>query len=281
MSVTRPTVSEDIAAVYAAFLRRYPPYTEVMQDIPWRFVDTGCGEDVALLLPGALGRGETAFQYITALAGRFRVVSVDYPSTLRRMDDLCDGLTSLLNALQVYPAHVVGGSFGGLIAQEFATRFPAYVRRLVLTDTPPPMPTHLPYLYTARAALRILPEAVIRGVIGNGIQDYLAEMPDVERAFWTRHFSEAITSLTRADFIARANLWVEFDQRAIVPDNRPDVLIVTAEADRMVTPAAQRTLLRRYPHAVTHAIHGGGHAASLTRADEYITAIRAFLEAGE
>jgi pimeloyl-ACP methyl ester carboxylesterase len=279
MSVAMPPVTDDLAVVYEAFLRRYPPRTETVNGILWRFVDTSAGEDIALLLPGALGRGETAFQYIMALAGRFRVLSLDYPTELRRMGDLCDGIVALLDMLGVYSVHLVGGSFGGLIAQEFASRYPTRVRRLVLTDAPPPMRTHLPYLYTARAALRFLPEATVRGVIRNGIRDYLAEMPDAERVFWTRHFLEALTTLSRADFATRADLWAEFDRRVPSTDNRSGVLLVTAAGDRMITPAVQRALLRRYPRAETYTIHGGGHAASLTRADEYIAVIRAFLEA--
>jgi maspardin len=279
MSVAAPPQSGGLAAVYDAFLHRYPPRLIAMNGVSWRLVDTGESEETALLLPGALGRGETAFQYIEALAGRFRVLSPDYPTGLRRMNDLCDSLADLLDALGAPTVHVVGGSFGGLVAQSFAERYSERVLCLVLTDTPPPMRTHLPFLHTARALIRTLPESAIRGVFSRGIRDYVAGMPEPDRRFWERHFAEGIAGLTCADFAARADLWADFDRCALLPDYRSGVLIVTAADDRMVTPAVQRALSRRYPRAETHTVHSGGHAASLACAGEYIAVIRAFLEA--
>ena len=59
------------------------------------------------------------------------------------MADYADDAAGLLGALGVGPVHVVGVSFGGMVAQHLALRHPAVVDRLVLMCTSPggPMPS--------------------------------------------------------------------------------------------------------------------------------------------
>jgi pimeloyl-ACP methyl ester carboxylesterase len=49
--------------------------------------------------------------------------------------DMADDVAGWLNALQATPAHVVGQSLGGLIAQQLARRHPGVVKSLVLAST--------------------------------------------------------------------------------------------------------------------------------------------------
>nr|BFE59617.1 alpha/beta hydrolase [Dactylosporangium thailandense] len=69
------------------------------------------------------------------------------------IDDLADDLAELITALGYQRAHVLGTSYGGMVAQAFALRHPDRLDRLVLgaTGQSPPDPDRLPE--NARALL--------------------------------------------------------------------------------------------------------------------------------
>ena len=91
------------------------------------------------------------------LTGRFRVLRYDTRGHGRSQTaagptsiaDLADDLASLLDALHIHKAHVVGLSLGGMTAQAFAIRHPALLHSLTLMATS----AYLNAGYGARAAL--------------------------------------------------------------------------------------------------------------------------------
>jgi pimeloyl-ACP methyl ester carboxylesterase len=102
----------------------------------------GDGPPVALL--HSLGScSEDWFLQLPPLSRRYTVLTLDAlghgqtakppgPYSIRRM---AGDVAALLEALNVEPAHVVGLSMGGLIAQVLAARYPQRVRSLVLVNT--------------------------------------------------------------------------------------------------------------------------------------------------
>lgn len=113
-----------------------------LTDVRMHYELSGSGEAV-LLLPG-LGQTARVWDPIAPiLAEHYSVIQIDnrgigqsvQKRPARRLDDYVADCLELLDALQVDRAHVVGMSFGGVLAQRFAANHPQRVDRLVLIST--------------------------------------------------------------------------------------------------------------------------------------------------
>src|SRR5947209_5894348 len=98
-----------------------------VEDIEFYYEERGQGEPL-VLIPGFSNGLWIWYRQIPALSEKFRVVAFDprgvsqtaggdHPFTMR---ELADDVAGLLRALDIRKAHIVGASFGGFIAQEFA-----------------------------------------------------------------------------------------------------------------------------------------------------------------
>jgi pimeloyl-ACP methyl ester carboxylesterase len=266
-----------LEARYQAFRKAHPARQVMIQGHSWAYREAGNSSamDAVLLLPGALGRPETSFEYITAFAPHFRVIAPGYPPTMQTMTELADGVLELMERCQVREPHIIGGSYGGLVAQALLARHPQSVGRIVLSDTSLPSPTRVWRMRVSAALIRRLPERFTKGVIEFGVGSYVAALPKSARHFWQEHFREMLTGLTKREIEARASAWAEFDATLwpIVPP--PAMLVLGAASDPSVSP---RGFLAKFPHAQIHIVDSPlGHAASIGDADAYIKPILAFL----
>jgi 3-oxoadipate enol-lactonase len=122
--------------------------------------DVGRGSPVVLLHCLGVDRGMWT-PIVSALQTNFRVISYDLPGHGRSavpqksygIAELADQLAEIFRARQLKRAHVVGMSLGGLVAQEFAARYPALLDRLALIDTTPQYTPLLKQKWVERAAI--------------------------------------------------------------------------------------------------------------------------------
>jgi pimeloyl-ACP methyl ester carboxylesterase len=269
-----------LAGELASVRARYTPRSLDVEGVPWTYLCGGRGDETLLLLPGGPGRGETSFQYIAAFEQQYRIIAPDYSSTVRTIDKLVEGLVAILDNEQVVQAHVVGGSYSGLVAQCLARRHGSRIGALILSDTGLPRPERVRRHQFYRAIVTLVPMPLLRTVLWLGTCAYVHEI-SAERAFWRAYFHGIVRSLTRADLLSRLDIWIDFDRHYVFGSDveKPDspVLIVEADRDPLFRPAERVALRRLYPRAETHLFLRGGHAASLARTDEYIAVFDAFL----
>ena len=110
------------------------------------------GEGEALVLIPGFASGLSIWTRQTpALSHHFRVVSFDprgidasdKPDGPQSIGLLADDVARLLLALHIPRAHILGVSFGGFVAQEFALKYPLMTRKLVLCCTSFGGPNHV------------------------------------------------------------------------------------------------------------------------------------------
>jgi 3-oxoadipate enol-lactonase len=122
-------------------------------------VSTGDGPPVVLLHP--LGVDRTVWRPVQVALPGFRFLSYDLPGhgstpapqTRCTVQDLSDQLADLLRTADVGPAHVVGVSLGGLVAQALAARQPELVDHLVVVDAVAAYPAAMRDMWGDRASL--------------------------------------------------------------------------------------------------------------------------------
>lgn len=262
------------------FRERYPPRTAVIGDVEWEYRVAGDGPAPLVWLPGALMRADSVWPQAAHFADRHKVIVPSYPP-LTTMADLSDGLAGLLAAEAAARADVVGGSYGGMVAQVFVRRHGDLVRRLVLSHTMPPDPRRGMKLAVAAPLFSLMPEAAVLRMYWNRMADLIAD--DEPEAAWLSAYLTELTRdrLNKGDVIALYRRAADFDSQRFAPEDLADwsgeTLLVMADDDPATPEAVRERMIELYPRARIHVFSGTGHAAALRRPEEYFGLLESFL----
>jgi pimeloyl-ACP methyl ester carboxylesterase len=266
------------------FRATHQPEHVTVKGVTWDYIASGEGSEGLLLLPGGAMVGESLFTRIPAFEDRYRVIAPDYPyvSTAAL---LLDGLAAVLDAEEVRVAHVLGPSYGGLVAQCFVRRHPKRVRSLILTNTAVP-PRRL--LWPARIFLTLLP-LVPLGWLQAHRERTLARafsgvpsVPPEDQMFWRDYQHGLVSRLSKEELRGMGRLGIDLvESFRFAPDELASwpgrVLILESDED-IVTPEQRAELRRRYPQARVHTFHGAGHTPWMSHKEEYLSVINEFLD---
>lgn len=150
---------------------------------PWRKPDT------LLLLHAAMGNSQRWFQWVPALAQRYRVVRLDLrghgdsqipaPDSDFSLAHLVGDAAAVLDEVGAAQAHVVGNSAGGYVAQQLAIHHPGRVKTLALYGSTPGLkqshaPTWIPKIQ----------EIGLKQFLASTIQERFDENADPELVQW-------------------------------------------------------------------------------------------------
>lgn len=255
-------------------------------------VDARAGTGTPLLLCNGIGANlELLDPVVDAIAERsgrrIPTIRLDVPGvggspTTRcpiRMRGLARLARGVVEELDYHQVDVLGISWGGVLAQEFAHRHPEVCRRVVLCATSMGMvmvPARPQVLMTLASPLRYFrPSAMQRTgarIYGGGFGDdpelvaryaRAARAPDLLGYYWQM---VAATGWTSAHYLPRMR------QPVLVIAGDDDPIIPLTNAHMMAA------LLRR---GTMHVVRGGGHLALLTHTEELAPLIHRFLTQGE
>jgi pimeloyl-ACP methyl ester carboxylesterase len=178
--------------------------------------------------------------------------------------DMALDADGLLTGLELAPAHVVGASMGGMIAQTLAARHPEHVRSLVsiMSSTgsrwsgqPSPRiyPTFLKRSPPERGAYIAHMERLFGTIASPGFPRDIEDLRSLAGASFDRAHDPAGAGRQLAAIIASG------DRTAEVSQIRVPTLVIHGTADPLVAPSGGRATARAIPGAKLTMIEGMAH----------------------
>src|SRR5215203_5266407 len=265
------------------FRATHQPKHITVKGVNWDYIVSGEGGETLLLLPGGAMVGEAGFTRIPAFEDRYRVIAPDYPE-VSTAAELLDALAGVLDAEGVRAAHVLGPSYGGLVAQCFVRRHPERVRTLILANTLVPPRSLLWLSKDFVALLPLVPAGLLRALRERTLARAFSGVPSVplvDQVFWRDYQHGLISHLTKAELLAMYLLGIDLMKSfRFAPDDLTSwpgrVLILESDED-LLRPKQRAELRRCYPQAQVHTFHGAGHTPWMSHKEEYLSVIKQFL----
>jgi len=240
----------------------------------------GQGPPVLLLHPVGLDLSWWEPQ-VEALRSEFQVLRMDFrghgksamappPYTLAQF---AADAQALLGALHIGPAHVIGLSLGGMVAQVLALEYPTEVRSLILSNTLCTLPAE------ARQAMRARGEAAEQSGMAAVIE------PTVERWFTRGFLDSSLTARCRHRLLAQdVGAWASTWRAIADLDTLPRLgaihlptLVTTGDADVSTPVAAAKLIADAIPGAILKVMPGAPHMAPYERPELFNPLVLEFL----
>ena len=263
-----------------------------MPDTKLKFAQVG-GDSIAyreagrgpalLLLHGFLCDSRSWRRQVADLSDRFRVVAWDAPGAGSSSDpsepfttaDYARCLARFLDELGILRTHVLGLSWGGILAQEFYRMYPQRLRCLVLADTYAGWKGSLPEqvcrerlascLRDAIAPSAALVARMLPGIFSDGApQDIQDEQSTIMSEFHPVGFR--LMSISSA----------ETDTRDLLPRIEVPTLLLWGKMDRRSPMHVAEQLHTAIPGAELAVIPGAGHLSNMEQPEVFNAHVRRF-----
>jgi pimeloyl-ACP methyl ester carboxylesterase len=240
------------------------------------YLDEGAG-DVVLLIHGIGGSSDCWRNVVDRLAKRHRVIAVDLlghgqsdkPRSDYSLGAFAVWLRDFLDALNIHEATVIGHSFGGGVALQFAHQHKEYCRRLVLISSGGLGPDlgrllRMLSLPGAEIALQLIAsrpavqvgKALRRRALSSGRQaTRYSETLKGQAALSNRHSRAAFLKTLRSVVDHRGQAVCALDRvRTDIP-----TMIIFGDQDRCIPVAHAYSAHEAIPGSELHVIPGVGH----------------------
>lgn len=243
------------------------------------------GNKIVLLLHGLGTNGLSwGYQSLALAEAGFRPLAVDIPGFGQSpapiggrwtIDAVTAELSDLLTSLNGAPAHVVGLSLGGTVAQIMALNYPHQIDRLVLANT-------FACLRPKKAGewAYLLRRFLIANLRGAGAQAETVAwriFPRPEQDKLRELLITTIRSTNPEVYRAAMRSLIFYDTRARLKSIQVPTLVISGTADTTVGMPVQTELASLIPGARHAIIQGAGHAAPVDHPDLFNQILLDFL----
>ena len=249
----------------------------------------GDGEPVVLIPGFAAGRW-IWFKQTSDLSRHFRVVvfdprgvsASDKPEGSQTIGLLADDVAHLLQTIGIESAHIVGASFGGFVAQEFALKYPSMTRKLVLCCTSFGGPNHVvpaPETLLALASTKGLNSEermranLLMAFTPEYVRTQVAEVDHVVQLRATNEVPEHI-------YLSQLEAAIRFDVESKLDEIGIPTLVLSGDADVIVPVQNSRNLAAKIPGAELRIVTGGSHTFFIEQAAVFNQIVTEFLTRG-
>jgi len=278
----------------------FPVETAVLHGHEVAYRRAGQGP-VLLLLHGIAGSSETWIPAIRLLHRDYAVLAPDFLGHGKSAKPLGDyslgnhaaGIRDLLHLLGIERATVVGQSFGGGVAMQFAYQFPERCERLVLVDAGGlgREVSWLLRLMTLPAAEFVMPVIFAPQVrsVGDACFDFLQARGirhEGGREIW-RSYASLTEAVNRQAFIRTMRAVIDPGGQAVSAMDRlylaagMPTLIVWGERDRIIPLVHAYRAHEAIANSRLEVIEGVGHYPHVEKPYQFVEILRDFLETTE
>jgi pimeloyl-ACP methyl ester carboxylesterase len=259
-----------------------------LSDVELYYEVRGSGEPLVLIPGFASGAWSWGWQ-AEELSSDFEVITFDprgvsrstlYDGKAVSIQSIADDVAELIDRLEIGAAHVLGISFGGFVAQEFALKYPMRLKKLVLASTSFGGPNHVAPSMEMLAAF-----ASTEGLnTSDRIRQYLtmAFSPDFVESdgetvdqFCRRREENPVP---REVYMQQLQSAMMFNTEDRIPDIAAETLVVTGDNDTVVPVQNSNNIAAGIPNARLAVIENTGHMAFVERAADFNRLVRDFLQ---
>ena len=240
-----------------------------------------------VLIPGFAAGRWIWFKQTAELSRNFGVIifdprgvsASDKPQGAQTIGLLADDIAHLLETIGVESAHIVGASFGGFVAQEFALKYPAMTRKLVLCCTSFGGPNHVvpaPETLQALASTKGLNsedrmrENLLLAFTPEYVRTQVEEVDHIVHLRATNEVPEHI-------YLSQLQAAMSFDAESRLAEIKSPTLVLSGDADVIVPVQNSRNLAEKIPGARIHIVEGGSHTFFIEKAGEFNRIVTQFL----
>jgi len=239
--------------------------------------------DALVLLHGFLCDSRCWRHQLADLSNQFRVVAWDAPGAGASSDppdpfamtDWANCLAAFLDRLDIEQAHILGLSWGGVLAQEFYRRHDARVRSLILADTYAGWKGSMSEsAYAQRLARcerdsRLAAQELARQWVGEMFTD--ATPPDL-----LKEMSLIISDFHPLGFRLMAKSLAETDTTDLLPTITAPTLILWGDDDRRSPLSVAGQLRAAIPNARLAVVDNAGHVSNMQQPGTFNGHVRDF-----
>jgi len=213
-------------------------------------------------IAGLDGTGELFYKQTPALARSYRVVTFRLREERQfTYDDLTGDVAAVIRNAGESRATVVGESFGGTIAMQFAIRFPEMVERLVVVNSFPRFRPRWKIEIAATFAPIVPPQ--FTWLLRRGA-NLLGLMQDGVSAEDRRHFFQVVRGVKHEAHARRLRLIAELDIENRLSEIQAPTLFIAGAKDYLIKSVREaRRMAARIGSADVKIIDGAGHACLL------------------
>jgi len=245
--------------------------TVKVDDINIYYETHGEGEPLVLIM-GYGGHSGWWAPQIPVFSQEYRVVAFDNrgagrsdkPDIPYTMEMMAGDIAGLLDAIGIDVAHVYGVSMGGMIAQEFALRYPDRVTSLILgctnfggTHQIIPDAEAMTLLFDLERMKQLTPEERARQMLPFVCsQEFIDNNPDIIERFVTI-VAEYVTPIH--GYQRQGEAIMRHDTYNRLPQIKAPTLVIVGDADRLAPVENSRLLASRIPDAELVILENTGH----------------------
>lgn len=241
-----------------------------------------------VLIPGFAAGRWIWFKQTADLSRDFRVIifdprgvsASDKPEGPQTISLLAGDVAHLLETIGVESAHIVGASFGGFVAQEFALKYPAMTRKLVLCCTSFGGPNHVAPSTDTLAALASTKglnseERMRANLLLAFTPEYVRrEVSEVDRIVRLRATNEVPEHI----YLSQLQAAMSFNAESRLDQITSPTLVLSGDSDVIVPVQNSRNLAAMIPGAELKIVAGGSHTFFIEQADQFNRIITEFLK---